>query len=161
KRLVPALLLLAACDFSAREAQGIQAGRCSDGRAGGGSAVGGGDGTGGGSGGVGGGAAGGSAGGAGGGGAGGAAGGGGGGGGGGGSGGQLELGIASRSFRTYSGSIRVGDAGVCPPACDVMLPAGSTVTLTAVPHADSSFKGWSGDCTGTDASCRLTLTTSP
>jgi hypothetical protein len=34
---------------------------------------------------------------------------------------------------------------------------GSSVTLTAAPSGDSEFGGWSGDCSGTSASCSMTM----
>ena len=35
--------------------------------------------------------------------------------------------------------------------------AGTTVTLTAAPDANSTFAGWSGACSGTSSTCTLTL----
>ncbi|MHB1312700.1 MAG: InlB B-repeat-containing protein [Gemmatimonadaceae bacterium] len=37
----------------------------------------------------------------------------------------------------------------CGATCAVNVAAGSTVTLTATPDANSTFTGWSGACTGT------------
>jgi len=38
------------------------------------------------------------------------------------------------------------------------FPAGTVVTLTAVPGWSSAFSGWSGACTGTSTTCTLTMT---
>jgi hypothetical protein len=46
----------------------------------------------------------------------------------------------------------------CAPTCTGDFVSGSTVTLVATPNAGSTFTGWSGDCTGTDASsCSVTM----
>jgi hypothetical protein len=45
----------------------------------------------------------------------------------------------------------------CGTACDIAFAAGSTVTLTAGADSASAFGSWSGACTGTDQSCRLTI----
>lgn len=44
----------------------------------------------------------------------------------------------------------------CGATCAADFGTGSTVTLTATPNANSTFVGWSGDCTGT-GSCQLTM----
>ncbi len=43
-------------------------------------------------------------------------------------------------------------------SCSVQLPQGSTVTLDAAPSGNGSFMGWGGACSGTGASCTITLT---
>jgi hypothetical protein len=35
--------------------------------------------------------------------------------------------------------------------------AGTTVTLTALPNANSTFAGWSGACSGTSTTCQVTM----
>jgi hypothetical protein len=56
-----------------------------------------------------------------------------------------------------SGRIVSSPAGIdCGPACAATYITGTVLTLTAVPSPDSSFVGWSGDCTGT-GSCQLTV----
>ena len=42
--------------------------------------------------------------------------------------------------------------------CSAQQAAGATVTLTAVPTFGGSFSGWSGACTGTTATCSVTMT---
>jgi hypothetical protein len=54
-----------------------------------------------------------------------------------------------------AGSIK-GYGVDCNDTCDVALPPGSNVTLTATPVAGSLFSGWSGDCTG-NGTCTLTM----
>ena len=58
-----------------------------------------------------------------------------------------------------AGTVTSSPAGVaCPPACDDVYPAGSSVSLTAQPDAASEFDSWSGACTGPDpASCTVTI----
>ncbi len=44
----------------------------------------------------------------------------------------------------------------CPAAaCSTSVQRGSVVNLTAAPAAGRTFAGWSGSCSGFDASCRL------
>lgn len=45
----------------------------------------------------------------------------------------------------------------CGNVCNYYFPLGAAVTLEAEPNSGSSFQGWSGACTGTDA-CTLLLT---
>lgn len=46
---------------------------------------------------------------------------------------------------------------VCGSDCTESYPDGSTVTLIATPSEGSFFEGWSGDCTGEDTSCTVTV----
>jgi GH25 family lysozyme M1 (1,4-beta-N-acetylmuramidase) len=55
--------------------------------------------------------------------------------------------------RTPGGPLGCGEGGTCSAA----YPAGATVTLTATPDADSGFDGWSGGCSGEDATCVVTM----
>lgn len=45
----------------------------------------------------------------------------------------------------------------CPGDCDDTWPQGSVFKLVATPAAGHSFSAWSGACTGTEASCTVTL----
>jgi len=58
-----------------------------------------------------------------------------------------------------SGQVR-GDVGGldCPGVCSLTVDAGTEVTLTAIPGAHAHLAAWSGgDCSGTAATCRLTV----
>jgi len=46
----------------------------------------------------------------------------------------------------------------CGSDCTEDFDDGVVVTLTAVPDANYNFTGWSGDCSGTVSTCRLTMT---
>lgn len=49
-------------------------------------------------------------------------------------------------------------AGIdCGGECDADVLEGQTITLTAVPTADATFTGWTGDCTGTSTTCDLLM----
>lgn len=56
-------------------------------------------------------------------------------------------------------SVSIDPAGItCTAAtCTAALTSGATVTLTAHPHESSGFAGWSGDCSGTGATCTLSM----
>ena len=45
----------------------------------------------------------------------------------------------------------------CGTACTAAEDHGKLVTLTATPSPDSSFDGWSGDCTNTTGDCTVTM----
>ena len=45
----------------------------------------------------------------------------------------------------------------CGTICTITLAADTEVTLTAAPDAGSDFIGWSGDCTGSTTTCKVTL----
>ncbi len=60
---------------------------------------------------------------------------------------------------TGTGTVTSSPGGLdCGSVCDVMFAAGTVVTLTATPAAGSTFGGWSGACTGTAATCTVTVT---
>ena len=50
-----------------------------------------------------------------------------------------------------------GSIAAQPTSATGMYDAGTTVTLTATPDADSQFNAWSGDCSGTTNPCTLTM----
>ncbi|MHB8808420.1 MAG: InlB B-repeat-containing protein [Desulfobulbaceae bacterium] len=61
---------------------------------------------------------------------------------------------------TGSGKGRVTSdpAGIdCQGDCEEVYDFGTVVTLTAAPEARTTFKGWSGDCSGTDVTCTVTM----
>ncbi len=48
-------------------------------------------------------------------------------------------------------------AGNTSGTCSESATFGTSVTLTALPNAQSSFGGWTGDCTGQSATCTTTM----
>ena len=59
--------------------------------------------------------------------------------------------------KTGTGSGTVTDTGInCGTDCSEAYNSGTSVTLTATPDANSTFAGWSGDCSGT-GTCTLTM----
>jgi phospholipase C len=61
---------------------------------------------------------------------------------------------------TGAGTVTSSLSGVsCGATCTASFPTATTVTLTAIANAGSTFAGWSGPCTGT-GTCNLTLTAS-
>ena len=58
---------------------------------------------------------------------------------------------------TGSGLVSSSPAGIsCGADCSEVYTAGTVVTLTAAPDANSTFGGWSGACTGNGA-CTVTM----
>lgn len=56
-----------------------------------------------------------------------------------------------------TGTVSSNPAGIsCGATCSAGFPAGTQVTLTAAPSANSIFTGWSGDCSGTSP-CVVTM----
>jgi hypothetical protein len=45
----------------------------------------------------------------------------------------------------------------CHDDCSETFTIGTVVTLTAVPHAEANFIGWSGNCAGTDLTCDIAV----
>jgi RHS repeat-associated protein len=59
---------------------------------------------------------------------------------------------------TGSGSVASSPAGInCGVTCSANFATGAAVTLTASPAGGSNFTGWSGACTGTTATCAVTM----
>ena len=58
-----------------------------------------------------------------------------------------------------SGVIASSPAGVyCRATCSTSFPSGTSVTLAAVTTTRSTFTGWSGACTGSNATCTVSMT---
>jgi len=59
------------------------------------------------------------------------------------------------------GTISSNPAGInCGTACSASFANGAQVMLTETAAANSSFAGWTGNCTGSNSSCTLTLSAS-
>jgi List-Bact-rpt repeat protein len=70
----------------------------------------------------------------------------------------FKLSTASVSLAaTGTGAGTVRSAQVqCASSCEEVVPAGSSVTVSAQPAQGSAFAGWSGACSGSSATCELT-----
>ncbi|MBK8012006.1 MAG: hypothetical protein IPK13_11705 [Deltaproteobacteria bacterium] len=56
------------------------------------------------------------------------------------------------------GHVRSLDGALeCGERCSASIPSGTTLMLEATPLAGSTFAGWSGDCSGSGPTCRLTV----
>jgi uncharacterized repeat protein (TIGR02543 family) len=59
---------------------------------------------------------------------------------------------------TGSGTVASNPVGIsCGTTCTIKFAGKSTVTLTATAAVASLFTGWSGACTGTGATCTVTM----
>ena len=58
--------------------------------------------------------------------------------------------LTIRTSGTGTGTVSTNPSGT-------LFNAGTLVTLTAVPNTNSTFTGWSGACSGTSTTCRLTM----
>ena len=57
-----------------------------------------------------------------------------------------------------SGTVTSNPSGVdCGTDCEQTYDTGTSVTLTALPDVGSHFIGWSGECTGSDTTCIVTV----
>lgn len=62
---------------------------------------------------------------------------------------------------TGTGSVSSNPSGIsCGQTCSASFDPGTEVTLTATAAAGSSFVGWAGGCSGTDATCTVPLSAS-
>jgi hypothetical protein len=60
---------------------------------------------------------------------------------------------------TGSGAVRSSPAGIdCGTTCSAGFADGASVTLTATPGAGQVFSAWSGACSGSAATCNLSMT---
>ena len=61
--------------------------------------------------------------------------------------------------RSGKGTVASLQPGIdCGKTCSAKFVLGTAVTLTATPAAGGQFVSWSGDCTGTAATCTVTIT---
>ncbi|MCB9653651.1 MAG: hypothetical protein H6729_05925 [Deltaproteobacteria bacterium] len=59
---------------------------------------------------------------------------------------------------TGNGTVTSNPSGInCGTNCTENYAAGTSVTLTAQAASDSTFSGWSGGCTGSKATCTITM----
>jgi phospholipase C len=77
--------------------------------------------------------------------------------------GNITLTVTDTATAPAQGTVTSSPAGItCPGTCSATFAANTQVTLTETPGAPSTFSmfaGWSGGgCTGTAATCALTLT---
>ena len=80
------------------------------------------------------------------------------GGGGGGGGGGTATGFELKVSASNSGTITSNIGGInCGLVCSAFYPAATVVTLTATPPTGKTFAGWSGACTGVNATCNVTM----
>ncbi len=72
----------------------------------------------------------------------------------------FRISLATARLGDGDGTVTSFPAGIdCGAICQKEFPHNTTVTLTAVPEADTRFVGWSGvDCPG-NAPCTVTVTT--
>ena len=57
-----------------------------------------------------------------------------------------------------SGAVTSNPAGInCGSACSATFTASTVITLTATPAVNNTFGGWNGACTGSNATCQVTM----
>ena len=66
--------------------------------------------------------------------------------------------LAVSKMGTGTGTVTSSPVGIdCGPKCSEYFSEDLTVTLTATPDTGFIFDGWSGDCTGPDPTCDVTM----
>ena len=69
--------------------------------------------------------------------------------------------LSVQSAGAGAGTISSNPAGInCGTTCSAGFASGAQVTLTETASANSSFAGWTGGCSGSNATCTLTLSAS-
>jgi endo-1,4-beta-xylanase len=77
----------------------------------------------------------------------------------GGDGGPTTYALTVTKGGTGGGTVTSDTGGInCGSTCSGSYASGTTVTLTAAADASSTFAGWSGACTGTAATCTVSMT---
>jgi hypothetical protein len=62
---------------------------------------------------------------------------------------------------TGSGRVTSSPSGInCPSNCSASFTSGTNVRLQATPSPGSQFSGWSGDCSGNNTTCQVTMNSS-
>jgi uncharacterized delta-60 repeat protein/uncharacterized repeat protein (TIGR02543 family) len=74
---------------------------------------------------------------------------------------RLDSGLIGLTVATSgagTGTVTSSPTGIdCGATCIAAFAPGASVTLTATPASDSTFTGWTGDCTGTATPCTITM----
>lgn len=70
----------------------------------------------------------------------------------------MQMALSTAKTGTGTGSITSAPAGIdCGVICNSIYDWSTQVTLAATPTTGSAFTGWSGACTGTAATCTVTM----
>src|SRR5262249_30207001 len=67
--------------------------------------------------------------------------------------------FALKQFQLSLTTAGTGTIAAQPSAANNMYNVGTVVTLTATPATNALFTGWSGTCSGTAATCHVTMDT--
>jgi hypothetical protein len=65
--------------------------------------------------------------------------------------------FAANTYTLSTSTSGTGAGTVTANPSGATFSAGTVVTLTATPNANSTFSGWSGACSGTSATCQVTM----
>ncbi len=74
-----------------------------------------------------------------------------------GGGGSVQYAVTVQKIGTGSGMVAGGSSIQCGSSCTASIMQGMTLMLTAAADSGSSFVGWSGDCSGSSASCTVVV----